>query len=191
MAAGERNRMSAEPVSTHRTGELNHEKVLRVARLLRHVWPRSTKTLDYFVSLIADESPERADGKSHVVWEDEDPIAFAHTFRRTIRFAEGAMDVMALARVCVHPDRQGRGLGAALVRKAFASVDSGVYRVALFQTEIPDFYRKLGAVTVDNAFRDGTADDATASPWWDDNIMIYPGVPDWPAGMIDLNGPAY
>jgi GNAT superfamily N-acetyltransferase len=104
----------------------------------------------------------------------------------------GELPVMALSGVCVAEPFRGLGIGAALVRSAFERVDQGEFPVSLFQTTVPDFYRKLGAVAVDNVFRNSRNEaDPEASPWGDEEIMIYPRHFDWPKGIIDLNGPGY
>jgi hypothetical protein len=99
---------------------------------------------------------------------------------------------MGLARVCCARDRRGHGLGQLVVQRAFAAVDA-LACFSLFQTTIPvrPFYEKLGAILVGNCFRDSTAPDPWAHPFWDDVIMRYPDRDGWPLGEIDLCGPAF
>lgn len=98
-------------------------------------------------------------------------------------------DVLALASVCVPPDCRGRGMGEAVVRAQFARVDRGEFPVALWQTSVPDFYRKLGARVVENRFRNGLhPSDPEKSPFWDKFAMVYPVDVFWPDGVVDLKG---
>jgi predicted N-acetyltransferase YhbS len=97
--------------------------------------------------------------------------------------------------VCSAPEQRGRGLGAAVVRTAFAEVDEGREAVSLFQTNVPGFYATLGARSVGNVFvnprhRSGEK-GSVAQPWWNTHVMIYPAAYRWPDGEVDLGGPGY
>jgi len=118
-------------------------------------------------------------------------IAKAGVASRTITTPEGDMTVLALLGVAVTPERRGKQLGAAVVRKAFESVDAGQFTCSLFQTDVPGFYEKLNALLCDNQFVDSTSDDPAARPWWSEFVMVYPADADWPVGKVDLNGPGY
>jgi len=176
---------------TCRPSELIETDALALARLLQVVWPQAVEDVEQYAIGLRQESPDRPDNRNHIIWEAGKPIAAAQTFARTIHFAGQSLTVLALARVCAEPTQQGRGLGAQIVRRAFEPVDSGRYALSLYQTGVPGFYEKLGAKRVDNEFFNAKADNPDESPWWNDYIMIYPGIADWPAGRIDLNGPGY
>lgn len=132
-----------------------------------------------------------------VVWDGETAIANASFFTREILTTSGLLPVMALAAVCSAPDRRGEGWGRRVVAAAFAEVDAGKVSVSLFQTGVPDFYRKLGARTVENLFLntgelDPRPDHGTREqPWWSPHVMIYPAAYPWPEGPVDLRGPGY
>lgn len=126
-----------------------------------------------------------------LVRDGERIIATSCFLPRRIHTAQGPLDVLALASVKTHPDVRGRGLGRAVVQAALAYVDSGVFGVSLFQTGVPDFYRKLGCRLVNNRFTNSRGADPQAVPWWENNIMIYPASYSWPQGDIDLAGPAW
>ncbi|MEM8782258.1 MAG: GNAT family N-acetyltransferase [Planctomycetota bacterium] len=103
-----------------------------------------------------------------------------------------AMEVLALGDVATDAAWQGRGLGTALLRDAFARIDELGLKVSLFQTETAQgLYERLGARAVSNRFVDRTADDPQRHPWCDPVVMTYPAAAAWPAGRIDLNGGCY
>lgn len=117
-------------------------------------------------------------------------VAHAAAGVRTIGTGEGNQEVVTLAGVCVAADRRGRGLGAVVVRRAFAEAGPG--RVVLFQTGVPEFYRKLGAREVGNPFfhRPGPGAERVR-PWWDPHVLVWPADASWPDGPVDLRGPGY
>lgn len=129
------------------------------------------------------------------IWDGTVPLALAMLFPRTVQTDAGPLTVAALAGVCSAPERRGQGLGAAVVRAAFAQVDAGRFGVALFQTPVAAFYARLGARPVHNGFvnpRHRPGDRGSPDhPWWDDSVMIYPAAFPWPDGRIDLGGPGY
>ncbi len=89
------------------------------------------------------------------------------------------------------PSLQGQGLGKAVVQAALAPIDDGEFAVALFQTPVPGFYERLGARRVENVWVNSQSEQPTIYPWYDEFVMIYPVTYPWPAGTIDLNGPAF
>ena len=99
---------------------------------------------------------------------------------------------MALSGVCVSPNKRGEGLGKKLILKAFKKIDNSDYKVCLFQTGIPLFYKKLGAKIINNRFYNNKdKENLQKNPWRDNYIMIYPNNYKWPNEDIDLNGPGY
>jgi predicted N-acetyltransferase YhbS len=169
-----------------------------IATLLVAIWPKPGRTID----TLADElltkqrhyaGPESQYPRLFVVRHDGRVIACSSAVPRMIGTAAGEMTVLALARVCTDPHFRGKHLGQTVVRAAFELVDDGSYPFSLFQTgpSVRPFYEKLGAVKASNHFINSLADDPCANPFWDTEIMRYPGKPGWPAGQIDLRGPAW
>jgi GNAT superfamily N-acetyltransferase len=192
--------LSMPEVTLREDDALSDDELVPMVTLLDRIWPSEDRPLEKLIELfpqlrtrlrISYRGCTRASMR-HLIWEGDEVVAHALTFERPIRSDEGELPVMALSAVCVSPDHRGRGLGAAVVRSAFQRVESGEFPVSLFQTPIPDFYEKLGSVSVSNRFVDSrNRDDRTANPWRDSSIMIYPAGYAWPEGVIDLNGPGY
>ena len=188
-------------IHTYQYAELSSAQVRAVVTLLDSIWPSEGRTLDaltdtFFEAEQKRQQEHRSDQGAaplrFVIWENKQAIAHATTFTRTIFAAEGPLGVMALAGVCVASTHRGKGLGAAISRKAFERVDQGIYPVSLFQTPVPGFYEKLGARRVNNTFVNSrNKQNPTASPWQDVFVMIYPKHYPWPEGVIDLNGSGY
>lgn len=128
-----------------------------------------------------------------VVWEAGRPVAHAFTFERWIHAPGQSLRVMGLASLAVAPEYRGRGMGEFMARTALERVDLETFSHALFQTQVPKFYEKLGARVVDNQFFNRSANNRVQeSPWWEPFVMIYPGLKgNWPTGRVDLNGPGY
>ena len=80
-----------------------------------------------------------------------------------------------------------------VTQAAFQRVNqNGWPQVSLFQTPVPEFYKKLDCRLVDNQFVNRrNLTDPKANPWRDPNVMIYPAVFDWRSGLVDMNGPDY
>jgi predicted N-acetyltransferase YhbS len=173
-----------------RAGDLGKDEARAIVALTNSIWPHPDKTEEELARVFTDGS--RRHWEVFTLWDRARLVAHAAIFPRRIRFEGGELEVMGLAGVCVQPVRRGQGLGERVVRAAFGQVDAGYYPVALYQTEVPAFYARLGAVTVDNPFWNSRSpSDPRARPWWDPHVMIYPTYPAWPRGPIDLNGPGY
>jgi predicted N-acetyltransferase YhbS len=183
-------------VATHTDDNLSAQHAEGIAGLLQLVWPKPDRTFAQRLQALYDHIEEnRRQGivaVSFAVWDGQEAIAHARTFPRLIHTSMGDLTVMALAAVCVSPQRRGEGLGKLVTEEAFKRIDSGDFKVSLFQTGVPEFYSRLGARQIGNRFvnRLNTA-DPEANPWWDKHIMIYPASADWPEGTIGLNGPGY
>ncbi len=176
------------------------KEIVAVVSLLDSIWPNEEKTVPQLVKAFPEVQRHcrvsypgsTHESRRHVVWDGGELIAHALTFERPVISKNREISVMALARVCVTPVHRGKGIGADIIRSAFQRVDSGEFSVSLFQTTIPAFYERLGAVTVANQFVNSRNDVAPdTNPWSDEWIMIYPGDFPWPTGLIDLNGPGY
>lgn len=191
--------MLLPPVQRLRIATMSPAQLRAVWELWHRVFPRPGVTLEQRLTQFLGSSLGSV-GELFVVWEGATPVATACTFPREIRTPRGPLTVLALAGVCSVPERRGDGLGRAITRAAFADVDSGRYPVSLFQTNVPDFYAKLGARVVTNPFvnsRFDPNDPAQAGrgtreqPWWSTHAVIYPATYAWPDGEIDLQGLGY
>lgn len=173
-------------VSIYRSNELTLEQAKEIATLVNSVWADPDKSLDE----IARSMIEAEEAKCYyVIWDEGQAIATAQTFSRLIRHEGGTLEVVALASVCVNEKFRGLGYGERIVREVFKTIDGSQGGVVLFQTGVPDFYKKLDSVLVENRF--WNSHDPTKSPWWDKYVMIYPKTTNWPSGAIDLNGSGY
>ncbi len=101
------------------------------------------------------------------------------------------MTVAALAGVLCDPEWRGRGFGSAVVRAAFDLIDDGAFPCALYQTDVPRFYEKIGARQVSNRLVNSLANDPMVCPFWGKHAMIYPSSYPWPDGEIDTFGPGW
>ncbi|NOY41922.1 MAG: GNAT family N-acetyltransferase [Planctomycetes bacterium] len=177
---------------------LPNAQATEIAELLVSVWPKSVKTVavrheqllalgDHYAGLEA-QAP-----RSLFIRENGQIIAHAAVLPRTIGTAAGDMVIAGLTRVCTAPEQRGRGLGEIVVRAVFELVDDGTFPFSLFQTtlEVRPFYEKLGATIIENPIINSLEKDAHGSPFWDKEIMRYPGSGNWPGGEIDLRGPGY
>ena len=186
-------------IHAYRDADLSREQIRAVVSLLNSIWSNKDKTLDELTDAFIDaaqakEQPgdKKAVPRRFIIWEENQAIAHANTFERTLLTADGPIPVMALSGVCVAATHRGRGLGEAISRKALDRVDRGDFALALFQTPVPAFYARLGARTVDNRFVNSTHEqDPEAYPWIALHVMIYPKHHPWPDGVIDINGPRY
>jgi GNAT superfamily N-acetyltransferase len=169
-----------------------------IAELLVRVWPRPEKTVatrmaDLLILWNDYHGPEAEFPRSFVIRENRRLIAHAAALPRKIGTSDGDITIMGLAQVCSDPELRGRGLGEAVVRAAFDTVDHGPFAHSLFQTshKVRPFYEKLGACLVTNRIFNSLGDDPAKNPFWDEVVMRYPAVKPWPEGDIDLRGPGY
>ena len=174
-------------VEHYQMNDLTAEQARKIAVLVNAVWPWD-KSVD---ELTEDMSANSAGREVFVGWDNEQPIAHAEIFSRTIRFENGELTVMAVGVVCVDEQRRGEGFSRDVMNAVFEQVDLGRFPVALLQTVIPDYYAMFGCKLVENEWWNSQVDEPEAYPWYDPNIMIYPDFEGWPAGRIDLNGPDF
>jgi predicted N-acetyltransferase YhbS len=187
-------------ITAHYDTDLSRKEIVEVVSLVYGFWPRKDKTIPELVETFRETSKQyrvsypqiRLPSLRYVIWDNDKAVAHALTFERPVITAEGQISVMALSGVCVLPNYQGRGLGAEIVRRTFGRIHGGEFDVSLFQTTIPAFYEKLGAIAVTNRFVNSkNRNHPDENPWHDERIMIYPSSYSWPDGQIDLNGPDY
>jgi len=169
-----------------------------IAELLVRVWPNSTKKLadreEQMLAMGRDYTgPDTQAPKSFLLRENGKIIAHSAFLPRTIGTTTGDLVIAGLTRVCTDPNQRGRGLGDIVVKAVFDLVDDGTFPFSLFQTtlEVRPFYEKLGATIIENPIINSLEKQSHVSPFWDKEIMRYPGTGGWPDGVIDLRGPGY
>jgi predicted acetyltransferase len=174
-------------------GELTETQRFQVCELMRKVWPTADEKIEHTVERHLGRDISRPKRETVLLYHEKKLVAHAESFEREIITVMGErIPVMALASVCVDPEWRGYGFGAEVVKTAFQRVDSGEFPLALYMTDLPDFYRPFGAEAVANRFVNRqNAEDPEASPWSAEFVMIYPASVEWPHGVIDLNGPEY
>jgi len=177
----------------HIDHQITYNQYLAIESLINSVWPHPTKTVEdlakyaFGQAKLSDEKSVRT-----VVWENDKALAHARIFPRTIVTQGGELTVAALAGVCVSEARRGDGLGKLVVENLFRKLAGLGFPITLFQTGVPEFYKKLGAKLVFNTFINSQhQSNPKANPWWDDYVMIYPADYMLPDGEIDLNGKGY
>lgn len=163
-----------------------------LAHLRNMVWPSAQPITMEESGAKAKERCFMDNSELFTVRRDDEVVAFGRLFAREILTIEGPLRVGALASVLTRPDLQGNGYGRLVVQGAFERAGDGTYPVILFQTGVPDFYKRLGAREVSNRFFDSTSATPENNPWQSSSrIMIYPATFAWPDGDIDLCGYGY
>lgn len=171
---------------------ITKDEISKIVALTNATWPSKDKNEAELCHEMLEIFQKMPTMMIFTVWDGQKLIANTEIFARTIKFDEKELKIMALASVCVDPERRGEGLGRQLIERAFKHVDDGKYPLSLYQTQIPSFYEKFGAKQVKNTFiNTKNSENPEKCPWWDPYIMIYPNNPIWPSGTIDLNGPGY
>lgn len=169
-------------------------------RLWSVIWPKASRgdleaNTDEFLARARDGASEQSlSGRLHFMERSGELVAVSLSFLREIRFEESgeSRTVLALAGVCSRPGYRGEGLGAQVVKAAFERLAAESIELCLFQTGVPEFYRKLGSRAVDNAFFNSLSEEnRDANPWWDERVMIHPAAARWTEGRVDLRGPGY
>ena len=123
----------------------------------------------------------------HCLHQDKELIGFAESFPITIKIVNKEVEVMGIGDVCVYPEFRGKGLGASIVKSAFARIDANQYPFCIFQTGVPRFYEKLGCKVIENKIiNSNNQEDPNANPFWEEYAMIYPATFLWSSGTIDL-----
>ena len=190
------------PVEILDPASVSYEDALAAAELSAFIWPpqdsANTPADNARSTIEKQQAGQFQAGYSqwYVVRNPADPTQFlakAQTFPRTIRTANGLLTILALAGVCTRPETRRLGLGSAVVKAAFARVNSGQFSFCYYQTTPPNlaFYERLGACLATNPVTNSLAADPAANPFWDPITMRYPATGAWPTGAIDLQGPGY
>lgn len=183
--------MSSGPITVKSADKLTKDELKAYADLMKVVWPYNPCATP---REIAPEDPVTRPKRILALIKVEGVIvAGAEGFAKEILPLSGEpKTVLALASVCTHPDYRRNGFGERVVKAVLKRVDDREFPVALWQTGVPDFYKKFGAGTVSNRFVNSLhPTDKEKNPFWDKFIMIYPANANWPKGVIDLNGLGY
>ena len=161
-----------------------------VARLLHETWPDPEWPQERILKTIQTMNDQQ---KYRILaWQDQRLVGHATFLPDVIATNRGTLSIMQFAGVCVCAKLRGRQIGRKVVEWAFEKVGQPGFDVALFQTDVPGFYEKLGVRCVSNRFVNSNNSAAPeANPWWNEHVMIYPNSFDWPDGTIDLLGPGY
>lgn len=171
---------------------LTRKQVMGVLELMAATWPPKEVNPKSVEEKVDDYYAKNDEKEVIIVMDGSKVIGYAAIFPREVNTPNGSLTVMALANVCVIADWQNKGLGKAIVKRAFEQLGQGKYWVSLFQTGVPEFYEKLGGKRVHNVFVNRKQSvDPLKNPWSDDHVMTYPEGFPWPEGEIDLNGPGY
>ena len=113
---------------------------------------------------------------------DGDLIGGIWYAQAVIRNAKTDYPVLTMGPVCVKPERQSRGVGAALIRKTL-SLAAGKYAAVILYGD-PAYYRRFGfRAASDFGITDGAGDFCPA-------MLIYPMADAIPNGAFD-EGPVY
>ncbi|NJN20454.1 MAG: GNAT family N-acetyltransferase [Leptolyngbya sp. RL_3_1] len=170
--------------------DLDKPLILQILKLQNSVWP-ADKNIDHQYETYIHINTARPDLNALTAHEGTTLVGYAEAFSRVISYGEEQHQIGCLADVCVLPQRQGQGIGKAIVNAAFNLIETGEFQVFLFQTGVPEFYLKLGAVLIDHQFINTKAAQPEKNPWWDQHVMIYPASFNWFDGVVDLNGEAF
>lgn len=172
--------------------QLPTETIQGARELCAIVWPPSLDESQGLEIVPEDDRPERFVAVTELKGR---VVATAEGFKRIVHTERGELPVLALACVCTLPECRGMGLGKRTVETILKKVDDGLFPLALWQTGVPEFYMKMGAVKVLNRFVNRRhPQHPDRNPFWDVHQMVYApggGLGVWPDGTIDLNGLGY
>lgn len=167
--------------------DVDNETRLQCAALWETVWPRADDHQDLGARLerMATAYAGQEQQQWHLGIDDNRVVAVARTFHRTVAIGRTPTTVLALASVCSDPEVRGHLWGTAVTAAAFTrSSDDGL--PCLFQTGVPDFYGRLGAVLLGNEI---VTSVPGTEPFDDPFAMVYPATTPWPKdAAIDLLG---
>jgi predicted N-acetyltransferase YhbS len=166
---------------------LSPEEIEAILATRHLVWPEAGMTLHSYL----EKRKIRPQQQVYLIREEGHVVAHAETFERILLSEERSLMVGCLSSVFVAPDRQQHGLGRKLMQRVFDDTRRSEWVALLWQTTVPDFYLRLGAVLVQNHFINRSSSTPEANPWEEEHVMIYPNRGVWPQGIIDLNGRAF
>jgi len=173
--------------------ELTTREVKDVLELLISVWPPQNGTPD-IENMIKGYKSENQNSFHKVLlnYNNEELVGHTEIFNRDIIIDSERIQILALAGVCVKLSFRGKNIGLELVKKSFEFVDSGNFNFSIFQTNMPDFYKKLNCKQINNIFINSkNTDNVNMNPWRNPYVMIYPDTYEIGNKAIDLNGDCY
>jgi predicted GNAT family N-acyltransferase len=172
--------------------ELSKIEIRKIVTLIFTVWP--PKEVHFSIEQkIENYTIENVPfNKVFLIYENNALIGHTEIFNRQLIAESNKINNLALAGVCVSQEHRGKNIGIKLVRKAFEYIETGKFDCSIFQTQVPEFYKKLNCKIIYNTFINSkNKENININPWWDPYIMVYPGEFDLRESIIDLNGSGY
>ncbi len=173
--------------TTIAAADVDLETRLQCAELWEKVWPSAQDSQDLEARLerVATAYAAQEQQQWHLGIDDHRVVAVARTFHHTVTVGPTSTAVLALASVCSDPAVRGDGWGTAVAAASLKrSIDEGL--PCLFQTGVPDFYGRFGAVLLNNEIITSVPN---TEPFDDPFAMVYPATTSWPANsVVDLLG---
>jgi N-acetylglutamate synthase-like GNAT family acetyltransferase len=172
--------------------ELSKIEIQKIITLIFTVWPPKE---EYFSieEKIENYKKENSSFNKILLYFDNN-ILIGHTeiFSREIIVESKKIKNMALAGVCINHEYRGKNIGLKIVNRAFEYIENHQFECSVFQTQVPEFYKKLNCKIIDNTFiNTKSKGNINKNPWWDPYIMVYPYEFDLGELIIDLNGNGY
>ena len=125
--------------------------------------------------------------------EGQQPIAQLGFGRRLVRVGERVVQIAGVGAICVHPDRQGVGVGKRLLNELYQVLTQDVpadFGLLQCREAVVGFYERGGFVRVPQAARFLDPDEGQwvrhAGPTM--TLPARSGLTGWPPGEIDLRG---
>ena len=122
--------------------------------LIDKTWPNSTGIEQSQEKRRHEFQHKEPEKQCHIMFDQEKVIGYAETYERTVFAGELDLRLLALASVCVDEKYRGQEVGKNLIRFAFGRVRHLEFPVCLFQTNVPEFYKKYDCREVHNKFYD-------------------------------------
>lgn len=119
-------------------------------------------------------------GLSFIAASERRVVGHTMLTRSWVDAPKALVDVLVLSPLSVHPDHEGQGIGAALVRHALqAAEDAGA--PAVFLEGAPDYYGRLGFV---RASERGFTAPSVRIPDAAFQVVVLPAHEDWMTGAL-------
>lgn len=173
--------------------ELTIHEVKNLLELLTSVWPPQNGTPNIENMIKGYKSGnQNSFHKVLLDYNNKELVGHTEIFNREIIIDSERIQILALAGVCVKPNFRGKNIGLELVKKSFEFVDNGNFNFSIFQTNVPDFYKRLNCKQINNIFINSkNTNNVKMNPWRDPFVMIYPDTYEIGNKVIDLNGDCY
>ncbi len=177
---------------TYPAADVSDADWLAIATLYAATWENdATDDFAAKVEYLKKHAAETPAMQYVLTLEDDQLLAAGNSFAREITVGDVHYTALAMAGVAVAQPLRGNGLGKQVVGELLGRVDNGEYPFAIFQTDVPGFYKKLNCRVLDNRIVNSLADDPGARPFWSSHAICYPAATPLPGGTIDLLGPGY